>query len=114
MTDEQTQLDEDQTQQMRMLEAILFASAEPISPQVILDRLPEGSDLNILLPELKKNYEGRGVEISEIGGQVALRTPPDVAEALTIEKEVTKKLSKAAMETLSVVAYHQPITRAEN
>ena len=107
------QLSDDQTQQMRMLEAILFASAEPISPQAILERLPEGADLNVLLPQLKKTYEGRGVEVSEIGGQVALRTPPDVAEALTVEKEVTKKLSKAAMETLAVVAYHQPITRAE-
>lgn len=113
MTQEAQQLDNDQTQQLRMLEAILFASAEPISPQVILERLPEGADLNVLLPELKKNYEGRGVEVSEVGGQLALRTPPDVAEALTVEKEVTKKLSKAAMETLSVVAYHQPITRAE-
>lgn len=107
------QLNEDQTQQMRMLEAILFASAEPLSPQVLLERLPEGTDLNVLLPELKEAYEGRGVELTEVGGQWALRTPSDVGEALTVEREVTKKLSKAAMETLAIVAYHQPITRAE-
>lgn len=106
-------MDQEQTQQLRMLEAILFASAEPLSPQSILERLPEGTDLNVLLPELKKNYEGRGVEVTEVDGQWALRTPADVGEALTIEREVTKKLSKAALETLAIVAYHQPITRAE-
>jgi segregation and condensation protein B len=114
MTQQPTnQLTDDQTQQLRMLEAMLFASAEPLSPQVMLDRLPEGTDLNVLLPELKQTYAGRGVELTEIGGQWALRTPSDVSEALTVEREVTKKLSKAAMETLAIVAYHQPITRAE-
>lgn len=108
-----TQLNEDQTSHLRMMEAILFASATPISPQVILDRLPEGADLNVLLPALKENYEGRGVELTETDGQLAFRTTSDVEEALTIEKEVSKKLSKAALETLSIVAYHQPITRAE-
>lgn len=98
---------------MRMLEAILFASSEPISPQAMLDRLPEGTDLNVLLPELKRTYEGRGIELVEIGGQWALRTAADVADALTVEKEVTKKMSKAALETMSIIAYHQPITRAE-
>ena len=106
-------MDQEQTQQLRMLEAILFASAVPISPQVMLERLPEGTDLNILLPELKEAYAGRGVELVEIGGQWALRTAQDVGESLTIEKEVTKKMSKAALETLSIIAYHQPITRAE-
>lgn len=108
-----TELNEDQTNHLRMMEAILFASAAPISPQVILDRLPEGADLNVLLPALKETYEGRGVELMETDGQLAFRTTADVEEALTIEKEVSKKLSKAALETLSIVAYHQPITRAE-
>jgi len=98
---------------LRMLEAILFASAEPISPQVMLERLPEGTDLNILLPKLKENYNGRGIELVEIANQWAFRTAHDVGEHLTIEKAVTKKLSKAALETLSIVAYHQPITRGE-
>ena len=98
---------------MRMLEAILFASAVPISPQVMLERLPAGADLNVLLPQLKENYKGRGVELVEVGGQWALRTASDVGEALIIEKEVTRKMSKAALETMAIIAYHQPITRAE-
>ncbi len=103
----------DEADMLRMLEAILFASAEPISPQAMLERLPKGADLNVLLPQLQKIYAGRGVELIELGGQWAFRTAKDVAEALTIQKEVSKKLSKAALETLSIVAYHQPITRAE-
>jgi segregation and condensation protein B len=103
----------EESELLRMLEAILFASAEPISPQAMLERLPEGADLNVLLPQIKSNYEGRGVELIEVGGQWAFRTAQDVADALTIQKEVSKKLSKAALETLSIVAYHQPITRAE-
>jgi len=103
----------DENDMLRMLEAILFASAEPISPQAMLERLPEGADLNVLLPQLQETYTGRGVELIEVGGQWAFRTAQDVADALTIQKEVSKKLSKAALETLSIVAYHQPIKRAE-
>jgi len=103
----------EQAELIRMLEAILFASSEPISPQAMLERLPESADLNVLLPQLKETYEGRGVELVEVGGQWAFRTAKDVGDALTIQKEVSKKLSKAALETLSIVAYHQPITRAE-
>lgn len=103
----------EESELLRMLEAILFASAEPISPQAMLERLPEGADLNVLLPQLQETYQGRGVELVEVGGQWAFRTAQDVADALTIQKEVSKKLSKAALETLSIVAYHQPITRAE-
>ena len=98
---------------LRMLEAILFASAEPISPQAILERLPEGADLNVLLPQLKEQYEGRGINLIEVAGQYALRTAADVGEALTVEKEVSRKMSKAALETMAIIAYHQPITRAE-
>ncbi len=114
LTQEQISADPtDNAEMLRMLEAILFASAQPISPQAMLERLPKGADLNVLLPALKQNYEGRGIELIEIGGQWAFRTAQDVEESLTIQKEVSKKLSKAALETLSIVAYHQPITRAE-
>ena len=99
--------------QLRMLEAILFASSKPISPQVILERLPEGADLNILLPQLQENYQGRGIELVEVGGQWAMRTVSDVGAALVVEKEVSRKMSKAALETLAIVGYHQPITRGE-
>ncbi|MEM8833307.1 MAG: SMC-Scp complex subunit ScpB [Pseudomonadota bacterium] len=98
---------------LRMLEAILFASSEPISPQAMLERLPEGADLNVLLPQLQENYQGRGIELQEIGGQWAFRTAQDVGDSLIVQKEVSKKLSKAALETMAIVAYHQPITRAE-
>lgn len=111
--DDAPRISVDDMDPMRVLEAILFATATPLSPQAILERMPQGSDLNILLPQLKEQYEGRGVELVEIGGQYALRTAADVGEALIVEKEVSRKMSKAALETLSIVAYHQPITRAE-
>jgi len=98
---------------MRILEALLFAASEPLSPQAMHERLPEGTDLAALLQDLKKTYEGRGVELVEVGGHWALRTARDVAPALALEKEVDRKLSRAAMETLAVIAYHQPVTRAE-
>ncbi|HPD82603.1 MAG: SMC-Scp complex subunit ScpB [Alphaproteobacteria bacterium] len=98
---------------LRMLEAMLFASSEPISPQAMLERLPESADLNVLLPQLQELYNGRGVELTQVDGKYALRTAADVGEALTVEKEVSKKMSKAALETMAIIAYHQPITRAE-
>lgn len=98
---------------LRLLEAILFATTEPISPQAMLERLPEGADLNILLPQLEEQYEGRGIELVKVDGKYALRTATDVADALVVEKEVSKKMSKAALETMAIIAYHQPITRAE-
>lgn len=99
--------------QLRVLEAMLFASSKPLSPQIMLERLPEGADLNILLPQLQEQYQGRGIELTEVGGQWAFRTVQDVGASLTVEKEVSRKMSKAALETLSIVAYHQPLTRAE-
>jgi len=103
----------EQTEQLRILEAMLFASAEPLSPQAMHERLPDDADLNVLLGELKNTYEGRGVDLVEVGGQWAFRTARDVADALVLEKEVSRKLSRAALETLAIIAYHQPITRAE-
>jgi len=98
---------------LRMVEAMLFASAKPISPQTMLDRLPETADLNVLLPKLQEQYAGRGVELVQINGDWVMRTAADVGAALTVEKAVEKKMSKAALETMAIVAYHQPITRAE-
>ena len=92
MSDSEPANPADSAEMLRMLEAILFASAQPISPQAMLERLPEGADLNILLPALKQNYEGRGVELVEMGGQWAFRTAQDVEESLTIQKEVSKKI----------------------
>lgn len=102
-----------QTDQLKVLEAMLFAAPSPLTPQAIHERLPSDADLNILLTELRNMYDGRGVRLMEINGAYAFRTAPDVADALTIEKNVERRLSRAALETMAVIAYHQPITRAE-
>ncbi len=102
-----------QTEQLKILEAMLFASTSPLTPQAMLERLPVDADLNVLLPELRGFYDGRGVQLMEINGAYAFRTSADVASSLTIEKNVERRLSRAALETMAVIAYHQPITRAE-
>jgi segregation and condensation protein B len=98
---------------LNLLEAILFAAPAPLTPQAILERMKEDADLNILLPALKERYENRGIELVEMNGAYAFRTAKALAPQLTIEKDVERKLSRAALETLAVIAYHQPITRAE-
>jgi segregation and condensation protein B len=100
-------------QTMRLLEAMLFASAEPISVKDLHARMPEGADVGPALLALQAHYDGRGVQLVEMDGHWAFRTAPDLAEALTLEREADKKLSQAAMETMAIVAYHQPVTRAE-
>lgn len=100
-------------QTMRLLEAMLFASAEPIGIKELHERMPEGADVGPALLALQRHYEGRGVNLIEMDGHWAFRTAPDLAEALMLEKEADRKLSQAAMETLAIVAYHQPVTRAE-
>lgn len=100
-------------EQLRVVEAILFASAEPISPKALHERLPEGADLNVLLPALQEQYKGRGISLIEVDGHWAFRTATEIAEHLTIEKAVNKKMSRAMLETMAIIAYHQPLTRAE-
>ncbi|PZQ44214.1 MAG: SMC-Scp complex subunit ScpB [Micavibrio aeruginosavorus] len=102
-----------QTEQLKVLEAMLFASAEPLTPQAIHERLPSDADLNVLLNELRGQYTDRGIELVEVGNAWAFRTSAQVADALTIEKNVERRLSRAALETMATIAYHQPITRAE-
>lgn len=102
-----------QTEQLKIVEALLFAATEPMTPQAMHERLPEGTDLGVLLPALREHYDGRGINLIEVNGAWAFRTSQDVASALTIEKDVERRLSRAALETLAVIAYHQPITRAE-
>ena len=98
---------------IRLLEAILFASSAPLSTAALHERMPDGADVGGLLMDLQKSYEDRGVNLIEIQGQWAFRTAIDLAESLNIEKQVSRKLSRAAMETLAIIAYHQPVTRAE-
>ena len=100
-------------QDMRLLEAMLFATGEPLTVAAMHERLPEGADVGGMLMELQKRYEKRGVHLIEMNGAWAFRTAVDLGDALSLHKEVQRKLSRAAMETLAIVAYHQPVTRAE-
>lgn len=100
-------------QTIRILEALLFASAEPLSTKDLHERLPEGADVGGALMALQKFYEGRGVNLVQLDGHWVFRTAADLAEVLAVEKDVNKKLSRAALESLAIIAYHQPVTRAE-
>jgi len=98
---------------LRLVEALLFASAEPVAPEALARHLPEGSDVAALLDRLQSDYEGRGVNLVRVGRRWAFRTAQDLAGRLKIETESQRKLSRAAIETLAIIAYHQPVTRAE-
>lgn len=100
-------------QHLRLIEALLFASAEPLDERSLAERLPEETDLAEILADLQELYAERGVNLVQRGGKWAFRTAPDLAAALTIEQNVGRKLSRAAIETLAIIAYHQPCTRAE-
>src|SRR5690242_737955 len=104
---------DDRFQLLRLLEALLFASTEPINEKVLKARLPKGTDLPGLLSELAELYSNRGVNLTKIEDRWAFRTAPDLAAMLSIERKVSKKLSRAGIETLAIIAYHQPVTRAE-
>lgn len=106
-------LQQDTHNDLRTLEALLFAAVEPLSTNAIRERMGEEKDIGGLLMALKETYDGRGVQLVEMEGSWAFRTAADLGEALQVTKEVQRKLSRAAMETLAIVAYHQPVTRAE-
>ncbi|MEM6662313.1 MAG: SMC-Scp complex subunit ScpB [Pseudomonadota bacterium] len=97
----------------RMVEALLFASAEPMTRAQIEDRLPHGTDAAAAIESLRKRYEGRGVSLHRIGPGWAFRTAPDLGHLMRREAVETRRLSRAAVETLAIIAYHQPTTRAE-
>jgi len=100
-------------EQERMVEAILFASAEPISTRELAARMPHGSDPAEALVYLRKRYEGRGVQVVKVDDAWAIRTAGDLGFLMQKETVETRKLSRAAIETLAIVSYHQPVTRAE-
>lgn len=104
---------DDRYQLLRLLEAILFASTEPLGEDQLAGRMPEGADINGLLQELKDHYANRGVHLLAFEDRWAFRTAPDLAPKFHVEREVVRKLSRAAIETLAIIAYHQPTTRAE-
>ena len=99
--------------QERMIEAIMFAASEPVTTAELSARMPHGSDPAEALAHLRKRYEGRGVNVVRVGDGWAMRTAPDLGFLMQKEVVETRKLSRAAIETLAIIAYHQPATRAE-
>ncbi|ATQ42462.1 SMC-Scp complex subunit ScpB [Caulobacter mirabilis] len=97
----------------RAIEALLFAAAEPLSVEDLARRLPEGADVPWGLEALRQRSQGRGVELVQVAGRWRFQTAQDLAYLMTEEREEPRRLSKAAQETLAIIAYHQPVTRAE-
>jgi segregation and condensation protein B len=98
---------------LRMTEALLFAASEPLDTKALASSLPEGADVAALLSALQRTYEGRGVNLVCVAGKWQFRTAPDLAFLLRKEQPEQRRLSRAAIETLAIIAYHQPVTRAE-
>jgi len=97
----------------RMVEALLFAAAGPLGEDDIARRLPAGADAGQALAELQQAYAGRGVELICVAGRWRFQTAADLEHLMTEERTETRRLSKAALETLAIIAYHQPVTRAD-
>ena len=100
-------------EQERMVEAIFFASSEPVTIRELEGRMPHGCDPAEAIAHLRKRYEGRGVRLVRVGEAWALRTAPDLGYLMQKETIEVRKMSRAAIETLAIIAYHQPVTRAE-
>lgn len=98
---------------VRLVEALLFASSEPLAPAQLARFLPEDTDLDAILSDLETLYANRGVNLVKRGGRWAFRTAVDLAPRMELETKVVRKLSRVALETLAVIAYHQPVTRGE-
>jgi len=97
----------------RMAEALVFASATPVTSRILADRLPDGVDIRAIMEELRQDYETRGVNLVRMEDSWAFRTAGDLAFLMSRDAVQQKKLSRAALEMLAVIAYHQPVTRAE-
>ncbi len=98
---------------LRLAEAMVFSSAAPVTPRALSRILPEGADPEAVIEALRARYAGRGVELAEVAGGVQFRTALDLAPALRKVIDVPRRLTRVAMETLAIVAYHQPVTRPE-
>jgi segregation and condensation protein B len=97
----------------RSVEALLFAAAEPLSASDLARRLPDGADVGRALMALKQRYVGRGIELACVADRWRFQTAQDLSYLMTEEREEPRRLSRAAQETLAIIAYHQPVTRAE-
>jgi segregation and condensation protein B len=104
---------QERPEELRLLEAMLFASAEPLDEKSLAARLPQGVDVHGALVRLQEEYTTRGVNLVRINGKWTFRTANDLSWLLSKETVETRKLSRAAIETLAIIAYHQPVTRAE-
>jgi segregation and condensation protein B len=111
--DEPDNIAQTRAEELRLLEAMLFASAEPLDEKSLAARLPQGIDVHAALVRLQEEYAARGVNLVRIGGKWTFRTANDLSWLLSKETVETRKLSRAAIETLAIIAYHQPVTRAE-
>jgi segregation and condensation protein B len=100
-------------EEIRLLEAMLFASAEPLDEKALAARLPQGIDVSSSLLRLQEEYASRGVNLVRVNAKWTFRTASDLSWLLSKETIETRKLSRAAIETLAIIAYHQPVTRAE-
>ncbi|MBR0758167.1 SMC-Scp complex subunit ScpB [Bradyrhizobium jicamae] len=100
-------------EELRLLEALLFASAEPIEQAALAKRMPDGVDIKAALAQLQAEYAPRGVNLVKVANKWTFRTAGDLAWLMTRESTETRKLSRAAIEVLAIIAYHQPVTRAE-
>jgi segregation and condensation protein B len=104
---------QERADELRLLEAMLFAAAEPLSEKELAERLPQGTDVAASLKLLQKDYASRGVNLVRVAGKWTFRTAGDLSWLLSKETVETRKLSRAAIETLAIIAYHQPVTRTE-
>ena len=100
-------------EKIRRLEAMLFAACEPLDAKALARNLEDGDDVEALLKELQNDYRERGVTLQRVAGQWLFRTSDDLSYLLERQQKEERKLSKAALETLAIIAYHQPVTRAE-
>jgi len=103
----------DRREKLRIIEALLFAAAEPLDEHALARHFVEGEDINALLEELRSLYAGRGVNLVRVAGKWAFRTSDDLSFLLEKQAVEQRRLSRAALETLAIIAYHQPVTRAD-
>ena len=103
----------DFSDQLRAVEALLFASSDPIDEKTLIEILPENADIEKIIEKIQDFYKGRGVELKKINNKWMFKTASDLSFIMQKEAKVQKKLSKAGLETLSIIAYHQPVSRAE-
>ena len=110
---EPTEEDERAARAARIMEAVIFASGRPVAAETLAAQLPDGTDVEAGLARLTAHYRHRGIHLVKVAGGWTFRTAPDLAEHLTVHRVVRRRLSRAALETLAIIAYHQPVTRAE-